>query len=100
MSAAHWRRIHALLCEDWSPEQVAGWLRRRQILRISYETIYRHIWADLHQGGAATSPRRTTLLLRFTLGYQAATLRDPAGSSSDVLGNRTTTPRMSRALMS
>jgi IS30 family transposase len=50
-SVADWRRIHALLREDWSPEQVAGWLRRHQILRISHETIYRHIWADLRQGG-------------------------------------------------
>ena len=50
-SAADWRRIHALLREDWSPEQVAGWLRRHQLLRISHETIYRHIWADLRQGG-------------------------------------------------
>jgi IS30 family transposase len=50
-AAADWRRIHGLLREDWSPEQVAGWLRRHQILRISHETIYRHIWADLEQGG-------------------------------------------------
>jgi IS30 family transposase len=49
---ADWRRIHGRLREDGSPEQVAGWLRRHQLLRISHETIYRPIWADLQQGGA------------------------------------------------
>lgn len=50
-SAADWRRIHTLIREDWSPEQVAGRLRLLGELRISHETIYRHIWADLEQGG-------------------------------------------------
>ena len=27
-SAAEWARVEALLRKDWSPEQVAGWLRR------------------------------------------------------------------------
>lgn len=49
--AADWDRIQALLREDWSPEQVAGWLKRHRLLRISHETIYRYIWADLRQGG-------------------------------------------------
>jgi IS30 family transposase len=39
------------LREDWSPEQVAGWLKRHELLTISHETIYRYIWADLRQGG-------------------------------------------------
>lgn len=48
---AEWERIQALLREDWSPEQVAGRLRRDQELRISHETIYRYIWADKRHGG-------------------------------------------------
>ena len=32
-------------------QQIAGYLRRLQGLRISHETIYRHIWADRRQGG-------------------------------------------------
>jgi transposase, IS30 family len=43
--------VQALLREDWSPEQVAGWLRRRGELAISQETIYRYIWADKRRGG-------------------------------------------------
>ena len=50
-SARDWERVQALLREDWSPEQVAGWLRRWGLLAISHETIYRYIWADLQAGG-------------------------------------------------
>jgi IS30 family transposase len=50
-TAADWTRVESLVREDWSPEQVAGWLRRRGELRISHETIYRDIWADKRQGG-------------------------------------------------
>ena len=50
-SAAEWVRIQVLLREDWSPEQVAGWLRRHRELAISHETIYRYVWADKRAGG-------------------------------------------------
>lgn len=50
-TAADWARVQALLREDWSPEQVAGWLRRQGELAISHETIYRYIWADKRAGG-------------------------------------------------
>lgn len=50
-SAAEWARIHALLQEDWSPEQIAGRLRLQGELCISHETIYRDIWADKRAGG-------------------------------------------------
>ena len=48
---ADWTRVQALVRKDWSPEQVAGWLRRQRRLRISHETIYRYIWADKRAGG-------------------------------------------------
>ena len=48
---ADWARIEELLKEEWSPEQVAGYLGRRQELSISHETIYRHVWQDLRAGG-------------------------------------------------
>ena len=50
-STTDWARIQTLLREDWSPEQVAGWLRRRGELAISHETIYRYIWAEKRAGG-------------------------------------------------
>jgi IS30 family transposase len=50
-SPADWARVQALVREDLSPEQVAGWLRRHRLLEISHETIYRYIWADRRRGG-------------------------------------------------
>jgi transposase, IS30 family len=35
----------------WSPEQIAGRLRRDKVLAISHETIYRYIWYDKREGG-------------------------------------------------
>ena len=48
---AEWARIQTLLREDWSPEQIAGRLRRDGTLQISHETIYRYVWADKRDGG-------------------------------------------------
>lgn len=50
-SAADWAQIQVLVRQDWSPEQVAGWLRRHRLLTISHETIYRYLWADKAAGG-------------------------------------------------
>jgi IS30 family transposase len=44
-------RVESLLSEQWSPEQVSGYLRRGGELSISHETIYRHIWRDRKHGG-------------------------------------------------
>jgi IS30 family transposase len=44
-------RVDALLAQKWSPEQIAGYLRRHRELHISHETIYRHIWRDRRTGG-------------------------------------------------
>jgi IS30 family transposase len=44
--------IDELLCRQWSPEQVAGYLARQGLLSVSHETIYRHVWRDKREGGA------------------------------------------------
>jgi IS30 family transposase len=46
-----WLLVEQLIALDWSPEQVAGWLRLHELLRISYETIYVHVWRDKGAGG-------------------------------------------------
>lgn len=48
---AAWRLVTRRLMRLWSPEQIARRLRRDGRLRISHETLYRHIWADKRQGG-------------------------------------------------
>jgi IS30 family transposase len=51
-SAEDFAVVEDLLCRQWSPEQVAGHLRRLGLLSISHETIYRHVWRDKREGGA------------------------------------------------
>lgn len=46
-----WRLVESLLQRRWSPEQVAGRLRKNGMLSISHETIYRHVWDDRARGG-------------------------------------------------
>ena len=50
--------VDELLRRQWSPEQVAGYLRRTGQLLISHETVYRHIWRDKREGGTLYTHRR------------------------------------------
>jgi IS30 family transposase len=50
-TARDFARVDALLGRQWSPEQVAGHLRKQGRLLISHETIYRHVWRDKKEGG-------------------------------------------------
>jgi transposase, IS30 family len=50
-SAEDFALVEGLLCRQWSPEQVAGHLRRAGLLAISHGTIYRHVWRDRKDGG-------------------------------------------------
>jgi len=43
--------IEEKLKEKWSPEQISGRLKLESDINISHESIYKHIWADKHQGG-------------------------------------------------
>jgi IS30 family transposase len=50
-SAEDFALVDELLCRQWSPEQISGYLRRQGQLQISHETIYRHVWRDKREGG-------------------------------------------------
>jgi len=50
-TADDWVIVEHLIGMDWSPEQVAGWLRLHDVLSISYETIYLRVWHDKASGG-------------------------------------------------
>lgn len=62
-SAKQLARVDALLQRQWSPEQIAGALRRRRQLQISWRTIYRHIHRDKRQGGGLW--RCTRIISKF-----------------------------------
>jgi IS30 family transposase len=46
-----WEVVERYLRLDWSPEQVAGFLRAEGLLEISHETIYVHVWREKRAGG-------------------------------------------------
>jgi IS30 family transposase len=46
-----WHLIEHLLREEWSPEQIATWLRQEAKLWVSHEWIYQHVFADKQAGG-------------------------------------------------
>lgn len=43
--------INACLRAYWSPEQIAGCLKKMKIISLHHETIYQYILVDKHQGG-------------------------------------------------
>jgi IS30 family transposase len=50
-TAQDFAQVDRPLRRQWSPEQVAGYLRRTGQLSISHEAIYRHVWRDKRAGG-------------------------------------------------
>jgi IS30 family transposase len=51
ISAGTWDVVEEKLRQDWSPEQVSGWLEKCHEIRISHEWIYQHILADQRAKG-------------------------------------------------
>jgi IS30 family transposase len=49
--AETWARIDEKLRQDWSPEQVSGWLKKNTDAEVSHEWIYQHIYMDKRSGG-------------------------------------------------
>jgi transposase, IS30 family len=64
LSDAQWGLICSMLRKLWSPEQIVGRLRKRGVVLVSYETIYRYIWADRRRGGSLYRCLRGSLKLR------------------------------------
>ena len=53
MTATTIKIIEKKLCKQWSPEQIAGFLKKQKYPKAtSTETIYQHIWKDKKRGGS------------------------------------------------
>ena len=52
MKGAIVQEVEVLLQQDWSPEQISGWLKINELRSISHEAIYQHIWRDKAKGGS------------------------------------------------
>jgi len=46
-----WLRVEQLLREEWSPEQISGWILEETRETISHEWIYQYVLEDKAQGG-------------------------------------------------
>jgi IS30 family transposase len=46
-----WQLVKALICDEWSPEQVVGRVDMEQGVSISHEWIYQYVYADKRSGG-------------------------------------------------
>ena len=51
ITAKTWAWIDDKLRQDWSPEQVSGWLKKNTETVVSHEWIYQHIYMDKRSGG-------------------------------------------------
>lgn len=46
-----WKRVEEKLQLDWSPEQIANWLKKHGNENVSHEWIYHYVYADKRVGG-------------------------------------------------
>jgi IS30 family transposase len=46
-----WQQVEWLLRQDWSPEQITGYLKREKQPSVSHEWIYLYVYADKRRGG-------------------------------------------------
>ena len=46
-----WILVERLVRNDWSPEQISGWLSRKFQIMVSHESIYQFILKNKRQGG-------------------------------------------------
>ena len=46
-----WVRVERWLRDEWSPEQISDWLRKREGIGLSHEWIYQTIYQDKAEGG-------------------------------------------------
>ncbi len=51
ITAKEWSRVEELLREDWSPEQISGWLANEEGIAISHEWIYLYVYDNKRDGG-------------------------------------------------
>ena len=51
IGAQTWTLVETHLRQEWSPEQVSGWLQREHKLQVSHERIYQYVYNDKGAGG-------------------------------------------------
>ena len=46
-----WEWIDDQLRQEWSPEQISGWMKKNTDTTVSHEWIYQHVYLDKRSGG-------------------------------------------------
>ena len=54
-----WQEVERLLRQDFSPEQITGYLKRTKQPSVSHEWIYQYVYADKRHGGTLHSHLRS-----------------------------------------
>lgn len=83
ISTQTWAMVEAKLQEDWSPEQIAGRLKKEAI-RVSHERIYQYVYTDKRAGGQLWRHLRTSKKYRKRAGGRDRRGRIPARRSIDL----------------
>ena len=47
-----WAFVDRLICKEWSPEQISGWMKKNMKISISHEWIYQYVLKDKLAGGS------------------------------------------------
>ena len=63
-----WKLIEMLIRDDFSPEQISGWLKLLEIFAISHQTIYSYLKQDKNRGGKLWRHLRQPARYRKTYG--------------------------------
>lgn len=71
LSADTWQQVEPLLRQQWSPEQISGYLKKPHLASVSHERIYQYIYADKAQGGDLHSHLRCRKKRRKRYGSHA-----------------------------
>ena len=47
-----WAFVDRLICKEWSPEQISGWMKKNMKISISHEWIYQYVLKNKLAGGS------------------------------------------------
>jgi len=47
-----WAFVERLICKEWSPEQISGWMKVNMDIAVSHEWIYQYVLKDKLAGGS------------------------------------------------
>ena len=47
-----WAYVEQLICKEWSPEQISGWMKKNIEIAVSHEWIYQYVLKDKLDGGS------------------------------------------------